>query len=367
MRSQTQLLIRPQRLRTNIDLLRKMIPKNEILFMVKANGYGHGMNQVSQIAEEEGIKQFGVATFLEAVRLRESIKSPIYVFSELDLENSLEKYLELGAIPVLSQPSDIEIFCSSSESNKLPLCLKMDTGMNRLGLKDDQYLKCLEQLKAAGRTQVDHLMSHFSHSYFETSHKRNQTQLANFETIKKTIHDLGMTYEQSSISNSGAIEQGFGLEESTVRPGLMLYGVSSLLPSASKGLWQGESLSELKAGVIKWEQVKKGTPLGYGGPVAPRDGALATLAIGYGDGISLTYKGAAVFCNEFKGQVIGRVSMDMTHVLFDKDDYDHLKIGKTVSFWRRSQEVLDLSEQIGTIPYEVFCHLGERAPRVYKD
>jgi alanine racemase len=227
-------------------------------------------------------------------------------------------------------------------------------------------------LKKHGRLSIHHLISHYANaSSSMDSHDHNIFQRSQFLEIKKFFTDSGIILERTSQSNSGAIEQKIGFREhgdTHIRPGLMLYGPTSLFPEyADLGYFKGKIVSKLETYIIRTFEVIAGTPLGYGSIPCPHDGIVAVLAIGYGDGFSTRYAGAHLYHKGFEGVVTGRVNMDMIQVLFPIEAKDHVLAHEIFTIWgARDGDFLKFSDETKTIPYELFCSLLPRVPRVYR-
>lgn len=368
MRFNTELNVNLSILEKNFSLLGEITNSNEIIFMVKSNGYGHGAVGLTKFAFQElGIKEFGLATLGEALQLRNEIPDGEFeasVFSELQFENEdcREIYLNQRIQPVLSSISDLKIFLQDKNFKNFPLLLHFNTGMNRLGIEVNEIEECTKLIKASGRKSIFHLMTHFacaSNSMKTNSH--NKRQLKNWEKLKADIKSSGLDIEKTSISNSGAIEQGIGLEETHIRPGLMLYGPTSLIPPLrEKSLWKGSNISSLKAEVLKVFEVDRGQPIGYGATPCPDAGIVAIIALGYGDGFATYYQGA----NIGDGRIHGRVNMDMSQIFFKENP--NLSKGDVFTLWDHSlNSIVNFSDQVKSIPYELFCSLTSRVPRTY--
>jgi alanine racemase len=355
----------------NIKKLGVLAPINEILFMVKANAYGHGvLPLVDFCLYNSPIREFGVATCNEASLLRETFiqeNFETYVFSDLALERNHEFYGRGNVIPVISSFADLNIFLGHSNYKKVPLCLKFNTGMNRLGFDEADVEEIISMMNVRGRSSIFHLMTHLSSASLLASSKKNIGQLENFKKIKNNFAAGNISLERTSISNSGAIEQGLGLEETHIRPGLMLYGPTSLVKKyRARSNWQGRTISSLQTRVLQTFPIKKGTPIGYGATPCCDDGLLAILALGYGDGFNTHFEGAHIIHKGFKGKIVGRVNMDMTHVLFPLESEKEIRPGDHVEIWGHDREgILRFSDETGTIPYEIFCQLTPRVPRSY--
>ncbi len=361
-------------LQKNVELLKELYKNSEILFMVKANAYGHGLVSIVDFAFKEcGVKEFGVATLNEALYLRDQLPEftgEIYVFSELGLSFSDHKelYLNKRIIPVMARWPDLLAYLDDQKiRSQLPLCIKFNTGMNRLGIPFDEVEKVAQTLKANGVNKVFHVMTHFANgSLSMKNNNRNKWQIERFQTIKESLRANAIEIENTSMANSGALEQGIGGEETHIRPGLMLYGPSSLAPNIREtSLWQGRVISSLKTYILHSFEVKKGDPLSYGSTPAPDDGVVAILAIGYGDGVSTAYQGTTLLHNGVEGRVCGRVCMDMTTVLFPLGT--KLKQGDEFTIWSHApKDIESISHQTKVLTYELVIQLSSRVSRIYK-
>lgn len=371
MRLHSRQQVRLNLLKDNALKVKKIAPSNQILFMVKANAYGHGIEEiVSYSYNEIGISEFGVASLGEALFLRERLPEhqfDLFVFSDLEISHcdNYRHYIDKRLIPVISKKEDLDIILDNSELRFLPVCLKFNTGMNRLGFLPSEASNIALRLKRIGR-EVYHLMTHMAcASQSVLSNKKNIKQQENFVAVKKAFSDHGVSVKFSSISNSGMIEQGAGLEESHIRPGLMMYGPSSLIPQLREtSLYHGDIISSTRSEVIDTFNVEKGEPVGYGATPVPHEGIIGIISLGYGDGISQNYNGYFVRCGKETGRIFGRISMDMIHVLFAKDS--EVKLGDEVEIWGHDQESFHkLTDHMKTSGYEVFCQITSRVPRIY--
>lgn len=352
----------------NYSMIQKLAPNAEILPMVKANAYGNGLIQVSKfLVNQMGVKNLGCASLGEAFEIFNelpSLKAKIIVFSDNELsDKKLRKaYLELDIVPVLHHPSNLEIVLKDQSFSKLPLILKLNTGMNRLGLSQNDLEGYLPYLKKRG---VDHLMTHFARSsQILKSQDKTHKQFEEFVSMKKFLEDAGVQIKSTSVSNSGAIEQGFGIDETFVRPGLMLYGPPSV---ENPQLWSGHQTSRLVTKVLSTFQVKKGTPVGYGVNVADKDCFMAVLPVGYGDGLIAYGSGTRLMVNGLEAKIFGRINMDMTFLQFDPEAEKKIKIGDQIELWNHDSKVItDIANQNKTIPYQLMCGISSRVPRIYK-
>ncbi len=377
MKFRSRLVVNLHHLAHNVSEIKKIAPESQILFMVKADGYGHGMIPVVRYAITElGIKEFGCATISEALKLREELNElefDVYVFSDIQLEllENADIYLKRRIIPVISNVSELDYILHTPEFRHFPICLKFNTGMNRLGLDPNDTPLIVAKLKQHGRNSVHHLISHYANASFPMeTNERNVFQRTRFTEIKQYFRDNGITLERTSQSNSGATEQKTGMRstDTHIRPGLMMYGPSSLNSEFSNlSHFNGKVVSRLETYILRTFEVKAGDPIGYNSTPCPHDGVVAVLAIGYGDGFSTRYGGAHIHHKGFDGVITGRVNMDMIQVLFPKEANGHIKAHEIVTIWgEKDGDLLKFSEETKTIPYELFCSLLPRVPRVYR-
>ena len=361
----------------NYQKLKVLAPSNDVVFMVKANAYGHGVDEVTRFSSQElGINQFGVASIGEAMGIRQrqpDLMVELTVFSDTEILNPVyqECYTDYRINPVIYNFDQLENFLSLGQFKYVPLVLKFDTGMHRLGISDspEDVEKVIELLKKFGRKEVEHLMTHFCCSNIPLKENdRTHRQYESFLKIKRELSASGISINKTSCANSGAIEQQFTLEESHIRPGLMLYGPASVgvTNNNQQSTWQGESISSLSSPILSVRPVKKGTPIGYGAHVCHKDGLLVNLPIGYGDGFLTYYSGVKLYHQRHEFQILGRVNMDLITLLFDSSAENDLHVGDQVFLWNHdNHSVTNLATQAKTIPYQVYTAITDRVWRKY--
>lgn len=376
MKFRSRLVVQLDHFAYNINQIKSISPDANILCMIKADAYGHGMIPIARYAVTQlGIKEFGCATIGEALLLREELHElefDIYVFSDIQLEllENADIYIKRRIIPVISNVSELDYILHTPEFRYFPICLKFNTGMNRLGLDPMDAPLIINKLKQHDRLSVHHMISHYANAGSDMyTHEVNVIQRKKFTEIKQIFRDSGIHIEKTSQANSGTIEQKV-IPENTgdthVRPGLMLYGVSSI-DEGVKGQYKGKLVSSLETYILRTFDVKKGDVVGYNSTPCPEDGMIAILAIGYGDGFFNRYSGAHVYHKGFEGQIIGRVSMDMTHVFFKKEAVGKIKAHEIFKIWGQTEgDFENFCREVKIIPYEVFCALLPRVPRVYR-
>ena len=375
MRSNRRLLISLNHLAFNFQELKKICPDNQVLFMVKADAYGHGaVPMVNFCFEELGIGEFGCASFSEAMLLRKSLPGrnfTTYIFSDFDLSDETQRdgIVSQNIIPVIFNWRDLDIYLQEKQFGKTPLCLKFNTGMNRLGFSHSEAEKVADRLLKEGRKSVQHLMTHLACADRSVqTHPGSQQQLKRFKEIKAIFRAKGVAIDSSSCANSGLIEQREGIrEDSHVRPGLMLYGPSALAEKTTlkHSRWQGKNISQLEALIIKVQSVEVGSTIGYGEYKLSRAGELAIISLGYGDGFTNSFQGIKFGRDQAIGEVVGQVNMDMVYLLFPPGTA--LQEGESFVLWdHHPQSIYKLSRETGIIIYQLFCQLTARISRQYQ-
>ena len=365
-------------IRRNLGRVRARAPNARVLPMVKGNAYGNGAPEVASfLAFECGCDTLGVASLGEAIDLDRPLPTffsaaarRLVVFSDADLRDAQLRqwYRTRNIVPVVHNLEDAELFLAAPEMDKVPLFLKVNTGMNRNGVDVPDLAKVAALLKqhAARRPPaVDHLMTHFgSASDKLTPGDRTSRQLEQFEAAKQAFKDAGVPVHATSVSNSAAILQGIGVDETWVRPGLMLYGPAATERSVP---WEGEQCSRYVASVIGPPAVrKKGELIGYGSYPMPADGLVVNINAGYADGFLRLYRDFPVTHKGFKGTLHGVTSMDASAILFDTEAAGAIRKGDEIELWGHDHSVIDaLAEAMDTNPYQLMCALSTRVPRRY--
>ena len=367
MRHSSFLEINLRYLSQNFASIEALAPKARLLPMVKADAYGNGLVPISQhLVRECGAKTLGCASLGEALTLFQEcpdLPAEVLVFSDSEIESAeLRKhYAHLPIVPVIHQVLELEAFLQDKSLSRVPLVLKLNTGMNRLGLTLDELEQVIPKIKPRG---VKHLMTHFACSYYPLkSGDKTHRQMEEFRKAQKMLQDAGVAVEETSVSNSGAIEQKFGVEETFVRPGLMLYGPPSVEPQ----IWKGHQISKLTTKVLKTFMVKKGTPVGYGINVASEDFLMALIPLGYGDGLLTFASGINLVVNGMPARLFARVNMDMAFLALSPEYQGKIKAHDQIEIWNHDNRVIaDIAAQMKTIPYQLMCAISGRIPRIYK-
>ncbi|WP_067928747.1 alanine racemase [Alicyclobacillus shizuokensis] len=353
----------------NVRAVQKHVgPDVQIMAVVKANAYGHGACQVAEAALEAGARCLGVATLDEALQLRQSgIDVPILVLGHVSPRYAVvaaRHQITLTVVSV-SHAEQLAASMTTAQGPLLDVHLKIDTGMARLGVRHADEL--LQAVMLIGRHPYIRLTGAFTHLAqsdardLSFSIEQLKKSRAFFELLKQAIPNEGPLLFHAA--NSGGILQLPDSYFNMVRLGISLYGVypSKNLKNHSVTLIQSLRLMS-RIGMLK--EVPPGTAIGYGGTfVTTRTTRVATIPIGYGDGLprSLSNRGYFRIHGE-RCPIIGRVCMDQT--LVDVTSLSDVQEGDEVVIYD-NLTLIELAELANTIPYELLCAIAPRVPRCY--
>jgi alanine racemase len=345
----------------------------DVLAVVKADAYGHGLIPVSKALEEAGADWFGTALLEEAINLRKAgiLKPIISWLTPLgeDFKSAIDLDIDLG-IPSIDLLDEV-IKAASLTGKTARIHLEIDTGMSRGGVLSewDQLIKSvlvgvnLKLLKVIG------IWSHFARAD-EPAELMNQEQLSLFEEKVNQAKTAGIDAQFIHIANSAALFTNKSTHKNIIRSGIALFGLSpdikTIGDSSSLGL---KPAMKLKAKLNLVKEVKAGSSVGYGGTaVLKSDTKLGVITLGYADGIPRnTNNLAGVFVDKKRAPMIGRVSMDQFVV--DLGITSNAKTGdEVIVFGDGSGDEYTVDEwakAANTINYEIITRIGPRVPRIY--
>ncbi len=357
-----------KRLANNFQAIHQHVTPAKVMPILKANAYGHGLLRVAQLMESLGADYIGVAVLEEGILLREhGIRMPILVLGGI-LGNQVPGFLKYD---LTITASSIDKLCQVDEiatqmGVKAKVHLKIDTGMERIGV---HYYNAHNFLETALKCQsiiIEGIYSHFATAdlpdllYARLQLERFQEVLSFFE--KHSLPPPPLRH----IANSPAILQLPEASFDMVRPGLLLYGVypSCQIPHT---IAVRPALS-WKSRVVYFKVILPGHPVGYGSTWQTNHMVRAVTApVGYGDGYfrSMSHK-AQVLLRGKKYPVVGRISMDQIVINIEWDsaynDDEVILIGESDA---ESITCADLADWAGTIPYEILTNINTRVPRIY--
>lgn len=353
-------------LQRNYDRI-KEITSSEIMPIVKANAYGHGLVPVAQALYEKGARRFGISNMAEALELRK-------LFPDC-------KIMLVGALPLESIPTIVreEIICGvhrleqalllsqegERQGKKATIHLKIDTGMGRLGFR----MEDLEDLLKT--TQLPHLDVEGIYTHFATADNLDLTyakeQLAKFNQVNEYLQSQGVQIPLRHACNSAGVLQLPEAHFDLVRPGIILYGLPPSPYVGKDGDW--EPVLTWKTKITHLKTVDLGETISYGRTFRTAYSTqVATLPVGYGDGLRRNLSNCGeVVLNGKRATIIGRICMDQT--MIDVTKIPNVKIGDVVTLigsdGYESIDATEIADLLGTINYEVLCGISSRVPRVY--
>jgi alanine racemase len=352
-----------------------------VLSIVKGNGYGHGGPQVAQILEKAGSDWFGVTSASEGIEVRKAgIRQPILVLTSFwpGEEENLLKHSLTPVIHRCDQLAPLDHAASKSRSRSpFSFHLKMDTGMNRLGIAPSDVDCFAGQLAKCRHLQLGGVLTHFASSEaFAPSAQGQQTreQEEHFFVALERLRALGVDPGIVHLANSAAIAVRPETWADMVRPGVILYGYHpgydppEQRSEAEKKLPLKPVMS-LRTRIISLRRVPAGASVGYGGKfVTERPSVIGVLAAGYGDGVhrSLGNRGSVLVRGEL-APIVGIVSMDVT--MIDVTDVPGVELGDLVTIYGVDGEHVHPASQvargIGTVTSDLLCAVSARVPRIY--
>ena len=364
----THVEVNLSRLKDNFNAIRNHVKPARIMPVLKANAYGHGMVRVAQLMEELNADYIGVAVLEEGILLRQNgIKMPILVTGGI-LGNQVPHFIEHDLTLTASSIVKLEQIEQSAQAlgKRAKVHLKIDTGMERIGVHYYSAESFLEKAASSKHLLVEGVFSHLARSE-EQDLSYTRLQLERFLEVlsffeKRDIEPPPLKH----IANSGAILQMPESYLDMVRPGIMLYGIYP--GTDTKRTIEVRPALAWKSRVVYFKVVKPDHPVGYGSKWQSDHPVRAvTIPVGYGDGYfrSMSNKSKVLI----RGQsypVVGTISMDQIVAnIEDGTAYNNdevLLIGEIDGEQIRCE---DLADWAGTIPYEILTNINTRVPRIY--
>jgi alanine racemase len=344
----------------NYRHLCRMAAPERVAAVVKADAYGLGAARVARVLHAEGCRDFFVANWVEAVRLRPLLApgARLFVLNGL-LPGGEAACAALGIIPVLNSLEQVRAWSALAVSRGVTLeaALQVDTGMSRLGLSASELETLASDPSGIAGIQLALIMSHLACAD-EPDNAASPRQLAAMRGACERYPGVPI-----SLANSGGVFLGPDFRGDLARPGVALYGAAPSSGAANPM----QQVVRLDIRVIQTRTVPAGTTVGYGGAhVTTRETRIATLAAGYADGLprSLSNSGAAWFDGK-RLPILGRVSMDSLMVDITALPDGALSPGTLVELIGPHQTLEMIAADAGTISYEILTRLGQRYHRHY--
>jgi alanine racemase len=350
------------------EVKRKVGHKVGVMAIVKAQGYGHGIVQVSKVLEKEGVNYFGVTSPFEAFHLRrEGIRSPILILGPTMLEEAsgiIEKDIT-QTICTREVAFILQGECKRLKK-KLKVHIEVDTGMGRTGVPYQRALRLVKEVVKIPELEIEGIFTHFS-TADEEDKNFTKEQIRRFKEILEKLEEEKIDIPIKHAANSAGILDFSESYFNMVRPGLTLYGIyPSEYVSRSLDLYP---VMSLKSRIIYLKRVKKGSTISYGKTyVTNKDTTIAILPMGYEDGYNrLLSNQGEVLIKGKRVRIAGRVCMDQT--ILDVGKVPDVKVGDEVVLigkqGKKRISVEEIAKKVDTVPHEVVCRIAERVPRIY--
>ena len=357
-------------LRWNLGQVQRRV-KNGVPLMavVKADAYGHGIAEVARVLEKEGVKAFGVATVEEGVAIRDAgVVHPEVLVLGGFVTDQVEPLFHHRLTPVVCDLEMAKILAQRLRGSMraLPVHIKADTGLGRLGVPLAQMPVFLDEMRKIERLKIVGLCSHLG-SAVDLTTPSIERRVQAFVRAGELCAIHGSPVRLRHLANSVATLGRPDLHFEMVRPGIALYG---LLPNGgSDPAIELRPAMRLRTRVLQLRRLPPGSGIGYDQTfVTERDSLIATLPIGYADGYAraLSNRGEVLVRGQ-RAPLVGRISMDLT--MIDVTEVPGVALGDEVVLWGKQGDgeirVDEVAAWAETISYELLTMVGRRIPRVY--
>jgi alanine racemase len=355
----------------NVQQLRSLLsPHTELMAVVKADAYGHGSVTVAQTVLQSGANWLGVATVPEGIQLREAgIKAPILILGATHTLEQIHAIAHWKLQPTLCSPKQALIFSETLEAIKftspIPVHIKLDTGMSRLGTNWQQAGEFVQLVHRLPLLQIKSIYSHLATADSLDPQVMIQQHQRFSEAIAQ-IKALGIEPPCLHLANSAATLADPALHYDMVRVGLAIYGLSPAVHLRSR--LDLKPVLQLKARVTHIKTIAAGTGVSYGHQfIAPHEIRLAVVGIGYADGVPRNLSGKMqVLIQGRRVPQIGAITMDQ--LMLDVSTLPNIQEGEIVTLLGEEgkEEISagDWAEQLNTISWEILCGFKHRLPRI---
>jgi alanine racemase len=349
-------------MRHNLRFARQQSEGKDVMIVIKAGAYGHGLIETARALKDENPKFFGVANTGEARLLFEAgIKTTPYILGAT-LPCEREEIAARGWTPCLCSLDEMKHFDALGSDQPISAHLALDTGMGRGGFLPHQVNGALETLKRCQGIRLTGIGSHLPVA--DEDPIFTQEQFCRFDqSVDRILQDLESVPDDFSIhlSNSAGLLNFHSRTTNLVRPGLMLYGISPI-PNYQEEL---RPAMTLKTRISLIHELPKGHGVSYGRTLLSRDTRAAVLGIGYGDGypMALSDRGTDVLIHGTRCPLIGRVTMDQ--IIVDVTDLSDCTPGVEAILFGEDLLVSELAQKAGTISWEILAQITPRVARRY--
>lgn len=352
------------RLLKNLQTLRDRSGQTDVLAVIKANAYGHGLKEIASILAGK-VTYFGVATLREALELKENHpRTPVFLFGHLFAHEIPAALLGGITLSVSSLEKAREISdLSESLGRKTSVHVKVDTGMGRMGIPVREAAASIEEMTKLQGLMLDGIYMHFPTAEKDDSFR--ETQVRKFGVLLQTLEERNIVFRFRHATNSAATLTLKAPFFNMIRPGLTLYGIYP--DPGLKSSAHFEPVLSLKSRIVLVKKIRAGESVGYGREfMARQDTTIAVLPFGYSHGYPYAaWKNASVLYQGRRYPLAGKVSMDYMAVDLGNAE---AKEGETITLLGEDQKERITAEDIagwaGTIPYEIVTRLNNHLPRI---
>lgn len=316
--------------------------------VVKADSYGHNGNKVIKAIIDGGCNYLAVSSLDEAILIREDFDIPIICLGIIDY-----KYIDI----CIKNNIDVTVtnleYLNKIKDNNLNIHIKIDTGMNRLGVKEKEEFNSM--MNIINNSNVN-LKGIYTHIYEAVNEENTNKQIERFNSITSDIDlsKINMVHiaQSDTLINYSKIDFC-----NACRLGIIMYGLNSNNLNLKNTI-------DLVSEIIEIKEIKEGETVSYNGTYkADSNQKIGIVSIGYADGVNRHLKGSYVYINDKKYEIIGNICMDMLMVKID----DGVKIYDKVYIYKDINHIKYMSDYLETIPYELICNISKRVPRKYID
>lgn len=360
---QTKLIVDTTAIVHNYETIQKLQPNKKILPVLKAGGYGIGLEAIEKLIDKLKIENIGTAIVDEGIVLREKLKyeNEIIVLNQPAMEEieNIIKYDITTSCCYIEFLKELNLK-AKSKGKTAKVHVEIETGMGRTGIQIKNLEKFIEEAIQLDNIRIEGIFTHFATS--DTDLEYTKTQIEQFEKAVEYIKSKISTIKYVHCGNSSAIIQIKEFPGNMIRPGIMLYGY--LPDEGLKNKIQLVPSCVLKSKITFIKEVEENTSISYGRKfITKRKSKIANVPIGYADGIrrSLSNKGMVII-NKEKAPIVGTICMDS--FMIDVTDIDNVKIGDEVYIWDNNQITLEqIAKQCDTINYEILSTISSRVVR----
>jgi len=366
-------------LKKNFDAVKKYANRSrknnvKICAIVKANAYGHGMNEIGNALSEYGADYLGTADYSESIILSDHLKKfskkkiPVLCLGNLtETETFFEDIISRNIIVTIADVNIAKMLnrYAKSRNKKINVQIQVDSGINRIGILLKHAYESVQIINSLSNLGIRGIYSHFATSEIQ-DHPYALKQLKNFKALVKELEQNVMKFELKHICNTGGILNYNDTFFNMVRPGISLYGYYPDRKKVVKDIGI-KPVMTLKSKVKFIKELGKSQSISYGRKYfTKRKTKIASVPIGYGDGYSrlLTNKSSVVI-NGKVYRTAGTVCMDW--VMAELGNNSGVKVNDEVILFGKEYPADNLSDLMGTIPYEITCNISSRVQRIYTE